>query len=485
MFQKLIKNHWQIILPQILTILVFIIFAGKFGDSVVDSYRELYIPQQMLQGKALYKDIFVIYPPFAYIINAFVLKIFGNINSLIFTGLFATLGILFYTYKNAEIFLKKPYPLGICLFIISSLVLSPNVFNSFLPYSFGILYGILFTLISINFALKEKYPLSYLFCSFAVLCKYEFFLLLPLLIFWSKKIDWQKNIFAFITPLLLTCIILFLQGISLDSIRTEIDIIYTMSQAKTLHWFYSVMGLSFRSDHIPIYIINFIKFLIPIIWVRFQEIIIWAFPTILLLGIFRFKKLDTKERFFILVTLLISVKVFFALTLQSYGVYFIPFAITSLFILLPDKTKKIFFIFILIWTLIIAGLNAKALWGKNNDFNKVIEYIKTNTQENDRVVVYPECLKINVLSGRKSDNKFYSLIPLYVETFDEKIIIKRLNITKPEYIVINNYDTSSYYFKEFGVDYAQKIQEEIKKNYKLETSIKDKYDFKIYKLKNN
>ena len=198
--KNIIKNHWQIILPQILTIIAFFVFAGKFGDPMVDSYRELYIPQQMLNGKALYKDIFVIYPPLAYIINAFVLKIFGNISSLCFAGLLSTLGILFYTYKVAEFFLKKPYPLGICLFLISTLILSPNVFNSFLPYSYGITYGILFALISIYFVLKEKFPLSYLFCSLAVLCKYEFFLLLPLLILWTRKKDWQKIFLHLLFP---------------------------------------------------------------------------------------------------------------------------------------------------------------------------------------------------------------------------------------------------------------------------------------------
>ena len=255
-----------------------------------------------------------------------------------------------------------------------------------------------------------------------------------------------------------------------------------MGQTKTIHWFYSIMGLSFRLEHLPIYIINFIKFLIPVIWIKFQEIVIWAFPTILILSICRFKKLTNTEKLFILATLLVSAKVFFALTLQSYGVYFSPFAIISLFILLPDKIRKIFFILLLIWTFIIAGLNSIFLCEKKNNFNKVIEYVKTNTKKMDIVVVYPECLRINVLSNRRSDDKFYSLIPLYVETFGEEIIINRLNITKPEYIVINNYNTSAYYFKEFGTDYAQNILKEIEKNYTLQIVINDEYDFKIYRL---
>ena len=78
--------------------------------------------------------------------------------------------------------------------------------------------------------------------------------------------------------------------------------------------------------------------------------------------------------------------------------------------------------------------------------------------------------------GRKTDGR-----PLYVETFGEDLVIKRLEIVKPEYIIINNYDTSSYYFKEFGIDYGQEILKWIEKNYKLETIIEDKWMFKIYK----
>ena len=169
-----IKNSWQILLVEILVISAFALFFGKFGDIMIDSFREVYIPQQILKGKCIYKDIFVIYPPLAYLINAFLMKIFGaGINILYLAGLFSTMGIFFFTYKIAKIFLNEFESFTICIFLITGLALSPNVFNSFFPYSYGIVYGILFVIASLYFALNKKFPLTYLFYSLAILCKYE------------------------------------------------------------------------------------------------------------------------------------------------------------------------------------------------------------------------------------------------------------------------------------------------------------------------
>ena len=451
---------------------------------MVDSFREIYIPQQMVDGNIIYKDIFVIYPPLSYLINAFLIKIFGNGTNLLQTvGLLTSVGILYFTNKIAGIFLEKKYIFAILLFIISGLILSPNVFNSFLPYSFGILYGILFVLISIYCALNKKYPLSYLFYSLAILCKLEFALLLLALVFLSKKDHWKRNLLALIVPFLITGIVLTIMGVHLSDLKTCLDLILAIGKSKTLYLFYSYMGLIFRLKLLYVYLINILRFLIPINLNIPHQVLAWGFPVILFSFIFRYRYLDLKERFFIIATLLISIKVFFALVLGSYGAYYIPLALISLFILIPKNYRKVFLILLILWSLVIGVSNIKDLKTKRLEFNKVNEYILQNTTEKDQVVIYPECLNINVLTNRKSDNKMYSLIPLYVETFGEDSILKRLEIMKPEYIIINNYDTSLYYYVEFGKDYAQKVLKWIEKNYTLETVIEDKWMFKIYRLK--
>ena len=52
-------------------------FVGNYAGILIDFGREVYYPEQILNGKILYKDLFNIYGPFAYQINAILYKIFG------------------------------------------------------------------------------------------------------------------------------------------------------------------------------------------------------------------------------------------------------------------------------------------------------------------------------------------------------------------------------------------------------------------------
>ena len=518
MGKSFLKNYWQLLFFNILILLAFIIFYGRFGDVIVDSFREAYIPQQMIEGQILYKNIFNIYAPLSYIINALLFAIFGTkLSVLYFAGLIATLGITNLTFKISEMFTDKNTSLCVVLFLIAGSILSPNVFNFIFPYSYGMLYGLLFILGSVYFALNKKFPYAYFLYSLAVCSKYEFILLLPLLVYASWKKDILKNIIAFIMPFLITIILLFIQKAGVNNILASFEIILHMGSAKTLAWFYSVMGLVFRWEIIPIYILNLIKIFVPILIYKYfpkywlipiilvylyftttPEIIVFAFPLILILFGKNFYKLNYKERFFIIASLLISMKVFFALTLQAYGVFFIPFALISIFILIPSSYKKSLVIIIILSTVVLSLQNIEALVNKNvkleasrgviyanktygESINALNKYIEKNTSKDDRVIIYPEGLITNFMTERKSDNKFYSLIPLYIETFGEDIIIQRLDIIKPEYIVISNYNTSNYYYSGFGKDYAGRICMYIAENYEKQASIGENFKFLVFK----
>lgn len=514
------KKNWQIILFNLILFIIFILGYGKFGDIIVDSFREAYIPWQAAQGNVLYKNIFTIYAPFSYLFNALLFLIFGiNLNVLYIAGFFTTAGILNLVFKISNMFMNKTYSLSIVLFIISASVLSPNVFNMFFPYSYGVLYGVLFILASIYFALNKKYPAAYLMYSFAVCSKYEFIMLLPLLIYAGGRKDFLKNVTALILPFVITYLPLVIQGVGIENIVTSFKLILTMASTKTLYWFYSISGLVFRWELIPIYVMNFLKVLIPLLFLYYfrsifliiilfvyfyfavsPEILIYAFPLILILFVIQFKKLSLKKKFLVSAALLVSAKLFFALTLLSYGVFFVPFALVPLFILIPARFRKTLFIITIICAIVLGIKNTKSLLNKNvkiqsargcvytvpyygNSINELISYIEKNSSKDDQILVFPECLAVNFFSERKSDNKFYSLIPLYIETFGEDIITGRFDRTKPEYIIISNYETSNYYYSYFGQDYAGKIFNYILNNYELKTKIGKDLIFIVYKRK--
>lgn len=515
---KFLKNNWQVLSLNIFVLLAFILFWGHFGDVNFDSFREAYIPMEILKGEVLYKNVFNIYAPFAYLFNALLFKLFGvHLGVLYFAGLFATLGIVNLVFNISNKFLDKLSSFSIVLFIFSASVLSPNVFNFIFPYSYGMLYGLLFVLASIYFALSKKMPLSYLMYSFAVCSKYEFILLLPLLLFFSHKKDFWKYILALILPLILTVIPLFPGNVGFNNILASYQITLSMTSTKTLYWFYSVMGLVFRWELIPIYLLNLAKVVIPaaflyyfrswwlvlILLVYFYfiispEILIYAFPLILILYALKFRTLSREKHFIILASLLISMKVFFALTLQSYGVFFIPFALIPIFILTKNRFRKTLISILLICAITLGVKNIASLMHKNikiktdmgvvcassyegNSINELIKYIDTKTSKNDKILVLPEGLVINFMTNRASDNKFYSLIPLYVETFGEELIEKRLEKFKPDYIVLSNLNTSNYYYSYFGQDYAGKIFEFVLENYTKQANIGDKLIFTVFK----
>ena len=522
MERAFVKKYWQIILINLLIILIFITGYGRFGNIIFDSFREAYIPEQILKGQILYKNIFNIYAPFSYLFNALLFKIFGvKLSVLYFAGLVFTLGISNFIFAISNIFFEKINSFFIVLFFICTSVLSANVFNCFFPYSYGMLYGLFFILASIHFALNKKYIPTFLMYSFAICSKYEFIMVLPLLIFIAGKKQLWKNLLAIIVPIVVTFLPLLIQGVEFKNLLISYQLILTMSATKTLYWFYSVTGLVFRLELIPIYLENIVKFTIPIAiiyylkhWIIYPcilvycyfiftpEIFIYLFPLIFILFIARFTELSSKERIFIAASLLVSLKIFFALTLQSYGIYFTPFAIISILILLPERIKKSAFIVLIICGVSFGVKNIQTLISKNvkisthsgtiyttpyngNSIKPLIEYILSNTEQNNTILVYPECLGVNVLTARNSDNKFYSLIPLYVETFGENVIIKRLDIKRPDYIIISNYDTSMYYFSYFGVDYASKIMNFIQQNYEKQTEIGKGLIFTVYKLKSD
>lgn len=520
MIKNFLNKYWQVLLINILVLVGFILGYGHFGNIIVDSFREIYIPSQMLEGQALYKNIFSIYAPLSYFINAFLFLIFGvKLKIAYFAGFIAAATVINLTYKIATKFLPKNCALALTLFFFSVSALTPSVFNLYFPYSFGILYGLAFILTSIYFALKKSYPLAYLFYSLAICTKYEFLLFLPVLIFMSGKKDFWKNLGAFLSPIVLTLVALRLSGSHISDLIISLKLISAMTSSKTLYWFYSVTGLTFRWELIPIYLVDLIKIAVPVAILYFvkkywiipivfiylyyianQELLVFAFPLILILFAIKFKSLTRDEKLIIIASILLSAKVFFATTLESYGVFFIPFALISIFILTPEKLRKSLYITLILCSIIFGIKNIQGLSHKNiklktevgtvytepyygETMNELIAFIEKNSSPNDKILVLPEGLSINVLTQRKSDNKFYSLIPLYTETFGEDLIIKRLEYKKPRYIAVSNYDTSSYYYRGFGFDYAIEIQKFINRNYTVKTHLGK--DFQVLVFETN
>ena len=507
--EKFLKSNWGI--PILITILFFCILPVFFlhqGFLLIDTGREFYIPQQMLNGEVLYKDIFNIYGPLSYQINAILFAIFGvKINTLYLFGILNSYLIVLFTYLISKEFLKEHFSLALSIIIMYSLVFPVTMYNSNLTYSSAIVYALSSFLISLFALIKyvktenQNYwaYLSCLFAGMSIANKYEF-CLFPLLILsvliWIKPIG-IKNIFKSVGCFLLVPFIsfasLFIQGLTFADVKNALDIWGNLITSPIIKTFFANYGVTAdiskymqiikANDFFSIYgflpIVNFVLF-----------------------GIL-FKKLWQDKALFVLAlaSILVSYKSFFFLNVHHMGAFIFPICLMAFVPLINqfNLDKNILKIFLLVTACIFIFEDFSSLKFKNYNLETekgniytykrdgesikyISNYVLQNTKETDKVVMLPEGAMINFLTDRKTENKYLSLIPLnYFDVFGEEKVLEHFKNNLPEVFVILPINTQEYGYKFFGVDYAQSFYEMIEKNYNL---VQEQNYIKIFKRKN-
>lgn len=531
----------------IIALAVIIHGWAHFGHIIPDCGREAYYPTQILLGKVLYKDIFNIYGPFSYMLNALLFKVFSiNLNVLYAAGCVCTYAIITLIYLISRRFLTDFLSAVIAIFTVMAGAMNYNLFNFIFPYSYAMLYGLVAFLASFWFLLKyaesnEKIKYFYLSSFFAGLCitsKYEFLPYLIVILFAAFKINklsikqhlfWILSLLS--TPLICFSI-LFAQGLRLNDMISNLAVLKTMAQSKTLKYFYHTQGVYFDKKTIPFLFLSFIKALVPIsiifAAVKYarnflrKELVLfsiflmyyWVNPAIfaflpiliIIFAILSFKDLKQNPSLTLLTmsAILISLKVLWGVATLNYGLFFISFLLIAALALVLNKFKSIDQFTIGIYILVIAvflAVSNHALYQSKNEIvktargkiyvnkelsistNALIDYIDKNTKNTDNIVILPEGLLINFLTDRKSDDFYNSLIPLYVESFGEDKIIQHFKKTKPEYIVFNNWETKDYYFNYICDNYATNFCNYIAQNYTREKVLDSGFRYLIYKKK--
>lgn len=250
---------------------LFFLFYGKQDVYLVDVGREAYIPWQMLKGQLLYKDIFNVYGPLGYQINAILYYIFGiHLNTLYFAGFFNSLIILYSVFFISKLFVDKKIALTITALVLGACVYSNSLFFNFIfVYSYSAVYALSGFLLSLYFALKfirdkKTYALvlAFLFAGFSFACKIEnapyFCFLFACLPFLIKK-DWKKYLYAaaaFFAFPVISFGTLLVQGVSINDLTHAVVLIKRLVEAKATTYFYSNFGLYFRKE-LPLRILHF------------------------------------------------------------------------------------------------------------------------------------------------------------------------------------------------------------------------------------
>lgn len=540
-----IDNKYLCIL-WVLCLIALLIFTGHYTNILLDVGREVYYPQQILNGKVLYKDLFNIYGPFSYLWNALLYKILGkNLLSLYISGAVCSIGIVSGIYLIAKKFLSEFMSFSIAFFTIVTGVCAFHLFNFTFPYSWAMLYGTVGFIYSLFFLIRYKETdltkylyLSALLAGFCTANKYDFIIysaFLFIIALFSKNLKVILNFitcFAFVP--LITFGILFLQGLSIEDLVNSVKILHKIMTSKTLEFFYKSQGVFFNKMVFEIWALNILKTGIGLIALLFScnlaeknkpagytlaiisviasyylagfQSFVFLIPLLFIFAISSFKELKNNIPLFVLISasIAVSIKSFWGLTPANYGNYYTSILLVSffalLFTLIDKKYQKYAAVFIITVSLSYlaaysyerAVLNNKISTDKGTIYtlkpqadstNELLKFLEN--KQNTEMVIFPEGLIVNFLSKNStpSDDYYNSMIPLYSEVFTDKAFIKHFEETKPVYIVFNNQSMKDYYFTFICQNYAIEFCGYVTENY---TNVKDIYhDFNYLVFKRN
>ena len=527
---KIIKKRDLILLSLIVIVGAFF-FSNHIYSIIGDVGREVYYPKLILDNQVLFKDIFNIFGPFAYLFNAILYKIFGaNLSVLVFVGYFTALSVVLGTYMLAKQFLDRNTSFLIALFVSAAGIYTIHDFRyMFCPYTYAILYGLIAFIWGLYFFSKyfqtnnNKYIYLTSFLTGLACCsKYEFLLfalfLFVFLIFNKKDFKTLTlSLLCFLASVIICFAYLFYQGLTVKDFVASLVLIKNLVATDAYQYFYKVnngtffsvssikiLGLAaakfigfyllfaiafklFRKEK-PITIMLFVFPLLYFIYLVYSsagmdEILCYIPVFCSILFIIQYKTLDIREKFIIVCTLLVSLKVFLNCNIRFYGVYFLPALLIILFILLKKYPQlnvafKIYTLLVLFGLLSVNIMERQTfgipvqninLYTQNSmayKMGQAIQYIKENTDENDTVVVFPDGLLINFETGRPVSKQYNSAQAPYLELFKEENYIKYFTENKPEIFILTNKGQWEYNQSRMCDSYANALCEFIRENYK-------------------
>ncbi len=539
--KKFLIENKNLVILWILCGIALFIFCGHYNNILLDVGREVYYPERILEGKVLYKDLFNIYGPFAYLFNALLYKIFTpNLNVLYFLGIVCSFAIVSGVYLIAKKFLSGFLSLAIGIFTIISGVCATHLFNFTFPYSWAMLYGTVCFIYSvwalIKYKEEGKNQFFYLAALLGGLCaanKYDFFIYGIFLFIAALLTKNKKIILNFFTCFLffpLICsLTLYFQGLRLENFISAINDIKQIIGSSSLGYFYKLQGIYFNPKILVLWLINFLKtgvgfagliggvklmdknkiagwivcaiFAILIAIFTTPPVLIFLVPLTILTAICACKKLknNTPAVFLFLGVISVCAKSFWSLLALNYGNYIISMVLiaflTVVFSFADKKYEKAFAIGILaigLNFLYFSGsmrvlLNEKVSTARGAIYTfeknalmtqKLIDGLKRNNVKS--AYIYPEGLIVNFLANVKADDYYNSMLPLYTESLGEDRFIDNLKQTKPGYIILNNLSMREYGAGFICDDYAFNFRDYLFENYSMVDDIDDGFRYVVF-----
>lgn len=129
----------------------------KWLHPITDSGRDLYIPEHLLAGKKLYRDLFYEYPPVGPYLLAAICAIFGSsLVTYTWIGIVTAALITAVLYELVRMTSSRLGAIATALFFVALHITNKTAFGSnfIFPYSYALAFGLLFILCAALFAVR-------------------------------------------------------------------------------------------------------------------------------------------------------------------------------------------------------------------------------------------------------------------------------------------------------------------------------------------
>jgi hypothetical protein len=99
---------------------------------------------------------------------------------------------------------------------------------------------------------------------------------------------------------------------------------------------------------------------------------------------------------------------------------------------------------------------------------QLLYYIEDNTEPTDSIVIFPDGLMLNFLSGRENPMYYFSFLPVdFLDPDYHKKVVRELEENDIKYAAIVSRFTGEYGADRFGTDYARDTMKYLKDNYNI------------------
>ena len=455
----------------------------RWLDPIIDTGRDLYIPEQLARGAALYRDLRYQYPPLA----PYLLALMPGRTLAAYT----ILGIAQSAVIAASLWIALrrnaiAATVAALLFVAVSLC-AGSMWNFIFPYSYAATLGMMFLTIALAAAVNERPAIAFGALFLASWCKVEYaagVALIVVVLAIARRVSLrQVAVFAAVWIASAAVVMRVLPGIG--------DNVFALTNATARRFFAAVAGRPSWDHALALLGIVAVALLLRrgLWWLAMPLMIplayhgffrAWFFIQIALLVYALVRERDSLLAVFAIFSIAATLRVPFNLSPAWYGVVLIVpvYALIAyaLFERWPSRA----------WLFLVAMLCARDLWEQHERWRTKIYPVVTargtfyddnaararalnEFKPSGTLAVFPEGIAIDYLTRTTTTLSFHTFTP--VETADPRVedeILRDIAARPPDRVALVARSVREYGHRGFGVDYDERLAHWIFANYAVE-----------------